>query len=92
MEIHKHEPQSITHIHGTIKQHKHQTPVRSIVKRKDSLGYKLAKLIDILLKDTTQLPNVYNIQNSTNLSQNLKDIYNNENIKHCVPYHKCCGV
>jgi hypothetical protein len=72
---------SAPHIHSTIKLHKHLKPICPIVNWKGSPGYTLAKLIDTLLKDTIQLPNVYNIKNSTNLIHNLKHIHIIDNIK-----------
>jgi hypothetical protein len=50
---------------------------------KDSPSYKLAKFITFKLKDVIQLPNVYNIQNSIKLIENLKELEINENIKLC---------
>jgi hypothetical protein len=79
---------SASHIQGTKKQHKHQKPVRSIGKWKGSLGYKLAKLTDTLLKETIQLRKVYNIQNSTKLIHNLNYVNIKENIKLFDRYHK----
>jgi hypothetical protein len=70
---------SAPHIHNTIKPYKHLKPICPRVSWKDSPGYKLAKLIATLVKDTIQLPNAYNIQNSTNFIHNLRDINSNEN-------------
>jgi hypothetical protein len=52
------------HIHGTIKLHKEENPIRPIVDWKGSPGYKLVVHLAQLLKHTIQLPNVFNIQNS----------------------------
>jgi hypothetical protein len=62
---------SAPHIFGLIKLHKPQNPIRPIVNWKDSPSYKLAKFITSRLKDITQLPNIYNVQNSINLIENL---------------------
>jgi hypothetical protein len=59
------------HIHGLIKLHKNDKPIRPIVNWKDSPGYKLAKHLAKLLKHTIQLPNVFNVKNSKALMQSL---------------------
>jgi hypothetical protein len=43
----------------------------------------LAKFVTSKLKEIIQLPNVYNIQNSISLIENLKELEINENTKLC---------
>jgi hypothetical protein len=59
-------------IHGTIKLHKENKPIRPIVDWKNSPGYKLAIHLVKLLKQTIQLPNVFNVHSSETLIHNLK--------------------
>jgi hypothetical protein len=82
MEVRQHEPKSTTHIR-MIKPHKPPNPIRPTVNWKGSPSYKLAKFITSKLKEIIQLPNIYNIQNSTNLIENLNKLEINENIKLC---------
>jgi hypothetical protein len=72
------------HIHGTIKLHKEDKPVRPTVNWKNSPGYKIATLVAKLLKDTTHLPYTYNILNSENLINNLKEIKVQSDTKLCL--------
>jgi hypothetical protein len=55
------------HILGTIKLHKEGRPIRTPVNWKNSPGYKLATHLARQLKNTIQLLNAFNIQNSENL-------------------------
>jgi hypothetical protein len=71
------------HMYGTIKLHKAEKCIRPIVNWKNSPGYKLAKYLEKLLKNTTQLPNVFNVQNSETLMHNLKQINTHANMKTC---------
>jgi hypothetical protein len=71
------------HIHGTIKLHKDDKPIRPIVYWKNIPGYKLTALLAGQLKNSIQLPNVYNIQNSENLINNLKEMKIQNNTKLC---------
>jgi hypothetical protein len=61
-------------IYATIKLHKEQEPIRPIVNWKNIPGYKLATHLAKLLKNTIQLPNAFNIQNSIKLMQNLQQV------------------
>jgi sugar (pentulose or hexulose) kinase len=60
------------HLHGTIKLHKEDKPIRPIVNWKNSPGYKLAVHLAKILKQTIQLPNAFNVQNTETLMHNLK--------------------
>jgi hypothetical protein len=71
------------HIHGTIKLHKDNKPIRPVVNWKNSPGYKLAALLARQLKNSIQLPNVYNIQNSEILINNLKEMKIQNTTKLC---------
>jgi hypothetical protein len=71
------------HIYGTIKLHKADKCIRPIVNWKNSPGYKLAKYLEKLLKNTMQLPNAFNVQNSETLMHSLKQINTHKNIKMC---------
>jgi hypothetical protein len=70
-------------IHGTIKLHKQEKPIRPIVNWKDSPGYKLAKYLHTILNATLQLPDVFNVQNSGTLAHSLKQIQINKNTRLC---------
>jgi hypothetical protein len=61
-------------IHGTIKLHKQEKSIRPIVNWKDSPGYKLAKYLYKILNATLQLPNAFNLQNSSKLAHSLKQV------------------
>jgi hypothetical protein len=56
-------------IHGTVKLHKPNRPIRPIVNWTDSRGYKVAKLINTLLNSTLQFPNAFNVLNTNHLIQ-----------------------
>jgi hypothetical protein len=71
------------HIHGTIKLHKQENPVSTIVNWKVSPGYKLVKHLNIILNNTLQLPNAFNVQNTNILAQSLNQIEINENTQLC---------
>jgi hypothetical protein len=51
-------------LHGTIKLHKPNTPIRPIINWKNAPAYGLAKKLSKLLHNHLKLPNTYNIQNS----------------------------
>jgi hypothetical protein len=70
-------------IHGTIKLHKHDKLVWPIVNWKESPGCKIAKHTDTLLNKTLMFPNVFNVQNSHNLSQSLINTKTDRNMKLC---------
>jgi hypothetical protein len=71
------------HIYGTIKLHKQSHPIRPTVNWIESPASKLAKFITGKLKETIQLPNAYNIQNSITLMENLNKLEINKNTKLC---------
>jgi hypothetical protein len=70
-------------IHGTIKLHKDNIPIRPIVNWKNSPGYKLAQLVTSTLSTTLQLPYAFNINNTLSLMQSLNNIEINSNTKLC---------
>jgi hypothetical protein len=68
----------VPHVHGT-----KQKPICPIVHQKDIPGYKLAKYITAQLSIILQLPNTCNIQNSSSLIHNLKNMEIDKNTKLC---------
>jgi hypothetical protein len=56
-------------IRGTIKIHKPNHPIRPIVNWRNAPAYKLAKLFNSKLKELSPLPYVYNMKNTTQLTQ-----------------------
>jgi hypothetical protein len=64
------------HIYGTIKLHKQAKPIRPIVNWIDSPAYKIAKHLSTFLTDTLQLPNAFNVQNTSNISSLTKPYQN----------------
>jgi hypothetical protein len=70
-------------LHGTIKLHKEGNPIRPVVNWKNSPGYKLATHLTKILKETIQLPNAFNIQNTTTLMHNLKQHHPQTHTKIC---------
>jgi hypothetical protein len=74
---------SAPQIHGTIKLHKQEKSIRHIVNSIDSSGYKLTKHLNIILNNTLQLPNAFNVQNTSTLAHSLKLIKINEDIRLC---------
>jgi hypothetical protein len=71
-------------IHGTIKFHEQNKPVRPIVNWKNSPGYKTAtQLTKKLKKNMIQLPNTFNMQNSKELMHRLQETNTQGNIKLC---------
>jgi TusA-related sulfurtransferase len=71
------------HIRGTIKLHKQDKPVRPTVNWKNSPAYKTATQLTKHLKNVIQLPNTFNIRNSTELINKLKESNIQGNIKVC---------
>jgi hypothetical protein len=71
---------SAPHIHGTIKLHKQEKYIRPIVNWIDSPSYKLAKHLNIILKNILQLPNAFNVQNNNTLAHSLKLSKINEDV------------
>jgi hypothetical protein len=55
-------------IHGTVKLHEHDKPIRPIVNWKESPGYNTAKHLNTLLSETLKLPNAFNIKNTHHLT------------------------
>jgi hypothetical protein len=55
-------------IHGTIKLHKHDRPIRQIANSKESPGYKIGKYLKAILNKTLTLPNSFNVQKSYSLA------------------------
>jgi hypothetical protein len=70
-------------IHGTIKLHKPNLPIRPIVNWISSPGYKLAQFLNSTLTTILQLPNVFNVPNTRNLIQSLNNVEVNNNTKLC---------
>jgi hypothetical protein len=70
-------------IHGTVKLHKGDKPIRPFVNWKDSSGYKIAKLINTLLNKTLKMLNAFNVPNSNSLVQSLKSTKTEDNTKFC---------
>ena len=59
---------------GLIKVHKEGTPIRPVVNFKNAPSYKLAKMLADILNSHLPMPNVYNVQNSTQLMNNISQI------------------
>jgi hypothetical protein len=74
---------SAPHIYGTIKLHKQGKPIRPIVKWIDSSAYKLAKYLNTILTNILQLPNAFNMQNTSILAHSIKFIKLNKDIQIC---------
>jgi hypothetical protein len=49
----------------------------------DSPGYKLAKHLNTILNNVLQLPNAFNLQNTSTLAHSLKMLKINENTRLC---------
>ena len=59
---------------GLIKVHKEGTPICPVVNFKNAPSYKLAKMLADILNSHLPMPNVYNVQNSTQLMNNISQI------------------
>jgi hypothetical protein len=70
-------------IHGTLKLHIQNKPIRPIVNWKGSPGYKLCKHLNTLLNNTLILPYTFKVQNSHSIIQSLQNIEIDENTKLC---------
>jgi hypothetical protein len=70
-------------LHATIKLHKQNTPIRPLVKWRNSPAYNMAKLVTKTLKETLNLQFTYNIENSIQLINNLNNIPINKNTRIC---------
>jgi hypothetical protein len=71
------------HMHGIIKLHKEDKPIRPIVNWRNSPGYKVAKHLATQLSDRLSLPYIYNVKDSIELMQNLERLHINDNTKLC---------
>jgi hypothetical protein len=61
-------------IRGLIKIHKEDSPIRHIVDWKNAPAYKLARTLVKTLQTHIPLPYAFNIKNTTQLTNGLKDI------------------
>jgi hypothetical protein len=61
-------------LHGTIKLHKPNMPIRPVINWKNAPAYELAKYLTKMLHNHLHLPYTYNIQNSTQLIAELNTI------------------
>jgi len=61
-------------LRGLIKIHKEGTPIRPVLNFKNAPSYKLARMLTDILKTHIPLPNVYNVQNSTKLMNDISQI------------------
>jgi len=61
-------------LRGLIKIHKEGTPIRPVVNFKNAPSYKLARMLTDILKTHIPMPNVYNVQNSTQLMNDISQI------------------
>jgi hypothetical protein len=60
-------------IKGLVKKHKPEQPIRPIVNRRHATAYKLSKLFTNKIHRIAPLPNAFNVKNTKELIQNLKD-------------------
>ena len=58
---------------GLIKIHKTEHPIRHVVNWRNAPAYKLARLLTHQIRQLTPLPHTYNIKNTTELINKLKD-------------------
>jgi hypothetical protein len=65
---------SAPNIHGLIKIHKPQQPIRPIVNWKNVPAYKLAKFFSSILNQAISLPNTFNVNNSPQLITDLQQL------------------
>jgi hypothetical protein len=73
----------VPHVHGAVKLHKQDKPIRPNANGKDRPRYKVAKYINTLLYKTVHLPNAFTVQNSNSLIQYLINSKIEENTKLC---------
>jgi Ca2+-binding EF-hand superfamily protein len=71
------------HIYGTIKLYKQGKPTCPIVNWIDSPAYKIAKHLSTILTDILQLPNSFNVQNTSTLAHSLNLIKINNDTQMC---------
>jgi hypothetical protein len=67
----------------TIKLHKQNTPIRSIINVRNAPTYELARHLTGILRVCLHLPNTYSIQNSVHLTTDLQSIEINEDVRIC---------
>jgi hypothetical protein len=70
-------------LHATIKPHKVNTPIRSIINWKNAPAYELAKHLAKTLHSYLHLLYTYNIRNSIHLMAGLQSIDLNKDIRIC---------
>jgi len=61
-------------LRGLIKIQKEGTPIRPVVYFRNAPSYKLARMLTDVLKTHIPMPTVYNVQNSTQLMNNISQI------------------
>jgi hypothetical protein len=71
------------HIYGTIKLHRQGKPIRQIVNWIHSPAYKLTKHLNTILTKMLQLPNAFNVQNTSTVTHSLKLIKISKDIQIC---------
>jgi hypothetical protein len=68
-------------IHGQIKIHKDNCPIRPIINWQNAPAYKLAKLLNKLIATYIPLPYLYNVKNTIQLIKDLTEIPSNQELK-----------
>ena len=68
-------------INAYIKTHKDNNPIRPVIDSTQAPSYKIAKFLNGRIKEHINLPNIYTIQNSNELAQELQQLNMGE-------YHK----
>ena len=71
------------HIYSTIKLHKQGQPIRPIVNWTNCPAYNIAKHLNTILINTLQLPNAFNVKNTSTLAHSLQHITINNNTQMC---------
>ena len=66
---------------GLIKIHKEGTPIRPVINFKHAPSYKLANMLTDILKTHLPMPNVYNVQNSIQLMNDISQIPSTPELK-----------
>jgi hypothetical protein len=74
---------SAPQLYGTMKLHKQQKLIHPIVNWRECPTYKIAKHLNIILQEALQLPNTFNVKNSTTLFNNLLENKINNSVKLC---------
>jgi hypothetical protein len=70
-------------IYATIKLHKQGKPIRHMVNWINCPAYKLVKHLTIVLANVLQLPNAFNVINTSTLAHSLNRIEVNKDIQMC---------